>query len=217
MATSKSASKAAKSASALVAPPALVAQADVFGAVALQQLAAKAEAPVEAAPAPAVEAPVAPAPAVEAPVAPVEAAPEAPAKNAPTIVVKETCNGITRPAGDTLCGQVWAKCAEISAAQGTPATPAQVLIALPSINVHTVKTQHARWRAFTGLVGRTVREVATTPSNVVELAKLALLAAGFDQAVDIGGLSACKSPAELVAWLAARAPAPVAPEAPAAK
>lgn len=213
MGTSKSKSKSAPA--LLAAPPALVEQADAFGAFALSQLAASAPvaevvaevvAPEAVAP---VVAPVAPEVAAPAPVAPV--APVAPAKNVPTIVVKETCNGITKPAGDTLCGQVWAKCAEITSAQGTPATPAQVLIALPAINSHTVKTQHARWRAFSGLVGRTVREVPNVPSNVVELAKSALLAAGFDKAVDIGGLSACKSPTDLVAWLALRAPvAPVA-------
>lgn len=179
----KTSSGKSKSAPAFVGP--LLPPPSAFGAFALQQLAASAEAPVEAP--------------VEAP-APSAPAPSVFAKNVPTIVVKETCNGITKPAGDTLCGQVWSKCAEITSAQGTPATAAQVLSALPSINSHTVKTQHARWRAFSGLVGRTA---APNTSAIVDAAKLAIKEVNT---IDFTGLDDVKSPHDLAVWLAARAP-----------
>lgn len=68
--------------------------------------------------------------------------------------VKVQQNGVTRPAADTKCGQIFAAADEITAKTGHIATIAEVKAACHGINLHTVKTQFARWRAYQGIVGR---------------------------------------------------------------
>lgn len=67
---------------------------------------------------------------------------------------KDTQHGITRPGENTLCGKIWAAADAITAKFNQPAPVDLVRAANPTVNLHTVKTQYARWRAYNGIQGR---------------------------------------------------------------
>jgi len=74
-------------------------------------------------------------------------------------------NGITRPAAGTVTGKVWAEADAITVKHGRPATIAELKVMLPQINLHTVKTQYARWRQFNDVKGRV--SVVSAPAVVM--------------------------------------------------
>jgi hypothetical protein len=82
---------------------------------------------------------------------------------------KQQQNGITRPAPDSLCGQIWAIADKISHDQnGHPALISQVRAHpdLKDVNEHTIKTQFARWRSYNGIKGRSqLIPVASMPTQ----------------------------------------------------
>lgn len=77
-------------------------------------------------------------------------------------------NGITRPASGTTTGAIWDVADEITLSQKRPATVAEVKAhtKLLQTNMHTIKTQYARWRGYNGVRGR-IDAVAAQPSKEV--------------------------------------------------
>lgn len=76
---------------------------------------------------------------------------------------KQVQNNVTRPAAGTKTGQIWDFADKLSAeAGGNPCTIAalRALKELKETNEHTLKTQHARWRAYHGIKGRATAQPA---------------------------------------------------------
>lgn len=65
-------------------------------------------------------------------------------------------NGVTRPADNNLCGKIWAVADAISLEIHGVCSIALLKVspALQGVNLHTVKTQYARWRRFNDVTGR---------------------------------------------------------------
>jgi hypothetical protein len=81
-------------------------------------------------------------------------------------------NNITKPADGTTTGSVWAAADEITAQTGSPASIAALKQhkAMRDVNLHTIKTQYARWRAYHGITGRVVQVIIKeVPSTAEEL------------------------------------------------
>ena len=92
------------------------------------------------------------------------------------VVVKIVKNGITRPATTNKCGKIWDTADAISAQIHGIASFALLKShpALTAFNMHTLKTQYARWRAFNGVHGR-LPTIATVHQTVGEYAGLPVL------------------------------------------
>lgn len=84
-----------------------------------------------------------------------------PVKVASPRTVRDNQNGITRPAPETKCGQIWAAADEITATTHQAASIAALRLhsATQGINEHTIRTQYARWRQYNGVSGRVAAPV----------------------------------------------------------
>lgn len=82
-------------------------------------------------------------------------------------------NGVTRPRPDTLCGKVWAKADEMSAAKGAPVAVADLLVVTDKegLNQGNVRCEYAAWRKFHGVTGRIMSEKQMAEKAEKEAAK----------------------------------------------
>lgn len=81
---------------------------------------------------------------------------QADVKIKPVKADKTMQNGVVRPGADTLCGKIWATADAISLTTHTICAVAALKEHkdMVDINLHTIKTQYAKWRAFNGVKGR---------------------------------------------------------------
>lgn len=63
-------------------------------------------------------------------------------------------NGELPPREGSKCAEIWDTATAMSDELGQAVDGASLLEALPHQNVHTVKTQYARWRKYHGITGR---------------------------------------------------------------
>lgn len=113
-------------------------------------------------------------------------------------------NGLKRPSKGSTCCIIWDTCDRITTEKATTCTSAELFNALQGYNECTLRTQYARWRQFNGITGRLPGQTKT-----------AKLPPEFQDAVDtlesqisedgVESLKACKTPNELVAWIASAA------------
>lgn len=113
-------------------------------------------------------------------------------------------NGLKRPSKSSTCCIIWDTCDRITSEKAATCTSAELFNALQGYNDCTLRTQYARWRQFNGITGR-------LPGQ----SKTAKLPPEFQDAVDtlesqisedgVESLKACKTPNELVAWIASAA------------
>jgi hypothetical protein len=74
-------------------------------------------------------------------------------------------NGELPPREGTKCALVWDTATAMSSEQGAAIDGKSLIAALPEINVHTVKTQYARWRKYHGISGRITAPKAEEEEN----------------------------------------------------
>lgn len=113
-------------------------------------------------------------------------------------------NGLKRPSKGSTCCIIWDTCDKITSEKAATCTSAELFNALQGYNDCTLRTQYARWRQFNGITGR-------LPGQ----SKTAKLPPEFQDALDtlesfihpegVDSLKACKTPNELVAWIASAA------------
>lgn len=113
-------------------------------------------------------------------------------------------NGLKRPSKGSTCCIIWDTCDQITSEKAATCTSAELFNALQGYNDCTLRTQYARWRQFNGITGR-------LPGQ----SKTAKLPPEFQDALDtlesfihpegVDSLKACKTPNELVAWIASAA------------
>ena len=116
-------------------------------------------------------------------------------------------NGLKRPSAGSTCAIIWDTCDRITSETEHTCTSAELFNALQGYNECTLRTQYARWRQFNGITGRlpNQQKQAKLPAEwqdaIDTLAgKLDPNLAGYS--ASLASLQACKSPAELVAWIA---------------
>lgn len=65
-------------------------------------------------------------------------------------------NGVTRPTSGGKCAIIWDTCDTLTAKlkQPVPFSELSPVLLEQGFNIHTVKTQYARWRTFNNVTGR---------------------------------------------------------------
>ena len=113
-------------------------------------------------------------------------------------------NGLKRPSSGSTCAIIWDTCDRITNETEHTCTSAELFNALQGYNECTLRTQYARWRQFNGITGRLPNQQKQTklPAEWQDAID-ALMGKIHEDKVDaIKALEACKSPTDLVAWIA---------------
>ena len=143
-----------------------------------------------------------------------ESVPQAPKVEAPKKQAEKTGksieqnrpeqNGLKRPSSGSTCAIIWDTCDRITSEQGSHCTSAELFNALQGYNECTLRTQYARWRQFNGITGRLPDQQKQTklPAEWQDAIDSLRVRIADDKVDVIKALEACKSPAELVAWIA---------------
>ena len=138
------------------------------------------------------------APKVEAPKKPAEKTGKSVEQNRPEQ------NGLKRPSKGSICAIIWDTCDRITSEQGSHCTSAELFNSLQGYNECTLRTQYARWRQFNGITGRLPDQQKQTklPAEWQDAIDALIGKIPEDKVDAIKALEACKSPTELVAWIA---------------
>ena len=146
-----------------------------------------------------------------------ESVPQAPKVEAPKKQVEKTGksveqnrpeqNGLKRPSAGSTCAIIWDTCDRITNETEHTCTSAELFNALQGYNECTLRTQYARWRQFNGITGRLPNQQKQTKLPAEWQDAIDTLAGKLDPnlagySASLASLQACKSPAELVAWIA---------------
>ena len=117
---------------------------------------------------------------------------------------REEQNGLKRPSKGSICAIIWDTCDRITSEQGSHCTSAELFNALQGYNECTLRTQYARWRQFHGITGRLPNQQKQTklPAEWQDAIDALMDKIPEDKVDAIKALEACKSPTELVAWIA---------------
>ena len=138
------------------------------------------------------------APKVEAPKKPAEKTGKSIEQNRPEQ------NGLKRPSSGSTCAIIWDTCDRITNETEHTCTSAELFNALQGYNECTLRTQYARWRQFNGITGRLPDQQKQTklPAEWQDAIDALIGKIPEDKVDAIKALEACKSPTELVAWIA---------------
>ena len=143
-----------------------------------------------------------------------ESVPQAPKVEAPKKQAEKTGksveqnrpeqNGLKRPSSGSTCAIIWDTCDRITSETEHTCTSAELFNALQGYNECTLRTQYARWRQFNGITGRLPNQQKQTKLPVEWQDAIDSLRVRIaDDKVDaIKALEACKTPTDLVAWIA---------------
>lgn len=116
-------------------------------------------------------------------------------------------NGLKRPSAGSTCAIIWDTCDRVTNETGHVCTSAELFNALQGYNECTLRTQYARWRQFNGITGRLPNQQKQTKLPAEWQDAIDTLAGKLDPnlagySASLASLQACKSPAELVGWIA---------------
>lgn len=113
-------------------------------------------------------------------------------------------NGLKRPSTGSTCAIIWDTCDRITSETGHVCTSAELFNALQGYNECTLRTQYARWRQFNGITGRLPNQQKQTklPAEWQDAIDALMDKIPEDKVDAVKALEACKSPADLVAWIA---------------
>ena len=113
-------------------------------------------------------------------------------------------NGLKRPSAGSTCAIIWDTCDRITSETEHTCTSAELFNALQGYNECTLRTQYARWRQFNGITGRLPNQQKQTklPAEWQDAIDSLRVRIADDKVDAIKALEACKSPADLVAWIA---------------
>ena len=113
-------------------------------------------------------------------------------------------NGLKRPSAGSTCAIIWDTCDRITNETEHTCTSAELFNALQGYNECTLRTQYARWRQFNGITGRLPNQQKQTklPAEWQDAIDSLRVRIADDKVDAIKALEACKSPADLVAWIA---------------
>ena len=113
-------------------------------------------------------------------------------------------NGLKRPSAGSTCAIIWDTCDRITNETEHTCTSAELFNALQGYNECTLRTQYARWRQFNGITGRLPNQQKQTklPAEWQDAIDTLMDKIPEDKVDAIKALEACKSPADLVAWIA---------------
>lgn len=113
-------------------------------------------------------------------------------------------NGLKRPSTGSTCAIIWDTCDRITSETGHVCTSAELFNALQGYNECTLRTQYARWRQFNGITGRLPNQQKQTklPAEWQDAIDALIGKIPQDKVDAVKALEACKSPADLVAWIA---------------
>lgn len=138
------------------------------------------------------------APKVEAPKKPAEKTGKSVEQNRPEQ------NGLKRPSAGSTCAIIWDTCDRITNETEHTCTSAELFNALQGYNECTLRTQYARWRQFNGITGRLPNQQKQTklPAEWQDAIDALMDKIPEDKVDAIKALEACKSPTDLVAWIA---------------
>lgn len=143
-----------------------------------------------------------------------ESVPQAPKVEAPKKQAEKTCksveqnrpeqNGLKRPSAGSTCAIIWDTCDRITNETEHTCTSAELFNALQGYNECTLRTQYARWRQFNGITGRLPNQQKQTklPAEWQDAIDALMDKIPEDKVDAIKALEACKSPTDLVAWIA---------------
>ena len=143
-----------------------------------------------------------------------ESVPQAPKVEAPKKQVEKTGksveqnrpeqNGLKRPSAGSTCAIIWDTCDRITNETGHVCTSAELFNALQGYNECTLRTQYARWRQFNGITGRLPNQQKQTklPAEWQDAIDALMDKIPEDKVDAIKALESCKSPTDLVAWIA---------------
>lgn len=115
-------------------------------------------------------------------------------------------NGLKRPSKGSTCCIIWDTCDKITEQKTSTCTSAELFNALQGYNECTLRTQYARWRQFNGITGRLPGQTKTAKLPPEFQDALDTLVSQINEE-SVESLQACKTPNELVAWLANNAKA----------
>lgn len=112
-------------------------------------------------------------------------------------------NGLKRPSKGSSCCIIWDTCDKLTNEDHT-CTSAELFNALQGYNEFTLRTQYARWRQFNGITGRLPNQQKQTklPAEWQDAIDALMDKIPEDKQDAIKALEACKSPTDLVAWIA---------------
>ena len=113
-------------------------------------------------------------------------------------------NGLKRPSKGSTCCIIWDTCDRITSEKAATCTSAELFNALQGYNDCTLRTQYARWRQFNGITGRLPGQSKTAKLPPEFQDSLDTLES-FIHPEGVDSLKACKTPNELVAWIASAA------------
>ena len=113
-------------------------------------------------------------------------------------------NGLKRPSAGSTCAIIWDTCDRITNETEHTCTSAELFNALQGYNECTLRTQYARWRQFNGITGRLPNQQKQTklPAEWQDAIDALMDKIPEDKVDAIKALEACKSPTDLVAWIA---------------
>lgn len=113
-------------------------------------------------------------------------------------------NGLKRPSKGSTCCIIWDTCDQITSEKAATCTSADLFNALQGYNDCTLRTQYARWRQFNGITGRLPGQSKTAklPPEFQDAIDALMDKIPEDKVDAIKALEACKSPTDLVAWIA---------------
>ena len=143
-----------------------------------------------------------------------ESVPQAPKVEAPKKQAEKTGktveqnrpeqNGLKRPSAGSTCAIIWDTCDRITSETKHTCTSAELFNALQGYNECTLRTQYARWRQFNGITGRLPNQQKQTklPAEWQDAIDSLRVRIADDKVDAIKALEACKSPTDLVAWIA---------------
>ena len=143
-----------------------------------------------------------------------ESVPQAPKVEAPKKQAEKTGksveqnrpeqNGLKRPSAGSTCAIIWDTCDRITNETEHTCTSAELFNALLGYNECTLRTQYARWRQFNGITGRLPNQQKQTklPAEWQDAIDALMGKIPQDKVDVIKALEACKSPTDLVAWIA---------------
>ena len=143
-----------------------------------------------------------------------ESVPQAPKVEAPKKQAEKTGksveqnrpeqNGLKRPSAGSTCAIIWDTCDRITNETEHTCTSAELFNALQGYNECTLRTQYARWRQFNGITGRLPNQQKQTklPAEWQDAIDSLRVRIADDKVDAIKALEACKSPTDLVAWIA---------------
>ena len=113
-------------------------------------------------------------------------------------------NGLKRPSAGSTCAIIWDTCDRITSETEHTCTSAELFNALQGYNECTLRTQYARWRQFNGITGRLPNQQKQTklPAEWQDAIDTLMDKIQEDKVDAIKALETCKSPTDLVAWIA---------------